>query len=160
MHAFALQTQFSRLVENIMDVLKFAQGATQTQLNLDPSEAETITLTLPPGCKLQTPATGWWKQDDGKVEAKYTREEILTALEAAGWLEVGADQFSLQGLALYARLRIGEDMIATAADPAREFKLQRHWCQIYAELATVEPELIGGGRGAADWRQWAQEASQ
>jgi hypothetical protein len=84
----------------------------------------------------------------------------LTALETIGWLERGADQFSLQGLALYARLRIGEDLIAAAADPAKEFKLQRHWCQIYAELATVEPELIGGGRGVADWRQWAQEASQ
>jgi hypothetical protein len=160
MHGFALQTQLSRLVENIMDLVAFARGATQTQLNLDPSEAETITLTLPPGCKLPTPATGWWKQNDGKVEAKYTREELLASLETAGWLEAGADQFSLQGLALYARLRIGEDLIADATDPAKEFKLQRHWCQIYAELAIVEPELIGGSRGAADWRQWAQEASR
>lgn len=143
-----------------MDLVAFARGATQTQLNLDPSEVETITLTLPPGCKLPTPATGWWKQDDGKIEAKYTREDLLIALETIDWLERGADQFSLQGLALYARLRIGEELIAAAADPAKEFKLQRHWCQIYAELATIEPDLIGGGRGAADWRQWAQEASQ
>jgi hypothetical protein len=146
-------------MENIMDLVAFGRQATQTELNLDPSEAETITITLPPGCKLPTPATGWWKQDDGKIEAKYTREELLTALEAAGWLERGADQFSLQGLVLYARLRIGEGLIATAADPAEELKLQRHWCQIYAELVTVEPELMSGGRSAADWRQWAKETA-
>jgi hypothetical protein len=146
-------------MESPMDLVAFGRQATQTELNLDPSEAETITITLPPGCKLPTPATGWWKQNDGKIEAKYTREEILTALETIGWLERGADQFSLQGLALYARLRIGEDLIAAAADPAREFKLQRHWCQIYAELATVEPDLVGGDRGAADWRQWAKETA-
>lgn len=129
-----------------MDLLKFA---TQTH-------TETVEITLPAGCKLSNPAYAWQRGTGGKIIVTYSRDQLLAALVAADWLDPGSDQLSLQGLALYARLRIGEDLIATATD-GRQDKLIEHWCQIWAELAIVEPDLVGGGHGQDYWQRWAQE---
>lgn len=132
-----------------MDLLSFATQA----------HTETVEITLPADCKLPTPLTGWWRETDGKTRVNYSRDQLLDALIVVGWLEPGADQISLQGLALYARLRIGEDLIAAATD-GRQANLIDHWCQIWAELAIVEPDLVGGGHGQEYWSQWAQEVGR
>lgn len=131
-----------------------SQPADQMMLNFDGNE--TIEITLPPGCQLPTPVTGWTKYPDGKIIARYTRDELIAALGTIGWLDHGAEQLSLQGLTIYARLRIGEDLIA-GADDGRRGKLIIHWCVLYSELAIAEPDLVGGGHGDTYWRQWTQE---
>lgn len=138
-----------------MDLLKFSRQA--TQLTLSP-EDQTIEITLPVGCRLPMPASDWTKQSDGKIAARYTRYELLTALATVDWLEPGADQLSLRGLAIYARLRIGENLIAGAVD-GRQVKLINHWCQLWSELAIIEPDLVGGVATPEFWRQWTHEVS-
>ncbi len=137
-----------------MNLVGFSQPADQMMLNFDGNV--TVEITLPADCKLPTPVTGWTKQPDGKIVARYTRDELVAALGTIGWLERGTEQFSLQGLAIYARLRIGEDLIAGATD-GRRVKLVGHWCLLYSELSIAEPDLVGGGHGDTYWRQWASE---
>jgi hypothetical protein len=136
----------------MLDLVNFAKNGQMTLA----ADGQTVEIALPAGCKLAPSAYNWRPGPGEKIVASFTRDQLLASLAAARWLEPRADQLTLPGLAIYARLRIGEQLIAAATD-ARRLKFVAHWCQLYADLAVAEPDLIGGGRD--DWPTWAQEVT-